>query len=89
MALALPLYASGQSLSPAQAPHAVSAQTNKNSDNAHAHPLWQGVNGQALSILTDSQPTSAAIPAPGTAALEPRAAKADTGLQLNVSPSVY
>ncbi|HEY3520661.1 MAG TPA: hypothetical protein VGK80_06435 [Rhodanobacteraceae bacterium] len=89
MALALPLYASGQDLSPAQAARAASVQANKSPANVHAQPLWQGANGQALSILTDSQSTSAAVPASGTAALEPRAAKADTGLQLNVSPGVY
>jgi len=89
MALALPLYASGQGLSPAQATHVAPAQANKSSDKAHGQPLWQGANGQALSIFTDSQSTPAAVPTSGTAALEPRAAKADTGLQLNVSPSVY
>ena len=89
MALALPLYASGQSLPPAPAQNSPT-QTSKASDsNVSARPLWQGTNGHALKVVADGQSGSAAAPASGAAALESRTAKADTGVQFNVSPSVY
>ncbi len=90
MALAVPLYASGQSLPPAstQAP-APEAASGKVPGSSRAQPLWQGANGHALSVVADGQHAAAAAPASGAAVLESRTSKADTGLQLNVSPSVY
>ncbi len=88
LALALPLHASGQSLPPAPAQNP-QTPAGKVSANGNAQPLWQGANGQALNVVTEGQPPSAAAPASGAAVLESRTSKADTGLQLKVSPNVY
>jgi hypothetical protein len=89
--LALPLFASGQSLVPASSRAAAEtpAAHNKTARATHVQPLWQDRGGHALSVVANTQSGTVSAPASGTAALEPRGTKADTGLQLNVSPEVY
>ena len=88
MATAFPLFASGQSLPPsvqsrADKPPIVAAGKGK------AQPLWQDNGGHAVSLVTGGQAASAAAPASDGAVLAPRVAKVNTGLQLNVSQSLY
>lgn len=88
MATAFPLFASGQSLPPsvqsgADKPPIVAAGKGK------AKPLWQDNGGHAVSLVTGGQAASAAALASDGAVLAPRVAKVNTGLQLNVSQSLY
>ncbi|HJU27337.1 MAG TPA: hypothetical protein VJ722_11710 [Rhodanobacteraceae bacterium] len=88
LALALPLFASGQSLAPASS-HAAADAPARKAQAPHVQPLWQDRNGHSLSVVADTQSATASAPVSGRAALEPRGTKADTALQFNVSPGVY
>lgn len=84
MATAFPLLASGQSVSavPSGADKPVPA-----AGKGEVQPLWQN-NGHTVGLVAEGQGTSASAPS-NAAILTPRVAKANTGLQLNVSQSLY
>ncbi|MBS0432010.1 MAG: hypothetical protein JSS21_06350 [Proteobacteria bacterium] len=87
MAIAFPLFASGQSL-PSAAPDAGKGTPMADKGSATATPLGQN-GGHSLSLVTGGQGASAPAPASGAVVLEPRTVKANTALQLDVAPGVY
>jgi hypothetical protein len=93
--LGLPLVASGQT--PARSARAQSAPAGTaplvlaGADTDSVLPVWQTADGRTLTVVAGTQNSDGALPgsAAGLRSIDAHSASAKTGIQFNLSPSLY